>query len=356
MSGLTPEDIAYYQAHADDDLRPNQIAADVVGILLAVSAVAARFLSRYRSRARLNWDDYLILVALMGQLTYAVLNFMSVHNGEGLHIIFVKNQKLFIQHYVAAIITYSITVMLTKISILFLYHRIFPVKWLLVVSYIMGAVVIAYNLAVVFTAAFQCIPLSSMWTGEQGQCINVSPPYTALAIVNVVTDVAILALPVKPVLGLQMRRGRKIQVLTIFLLGGIVCIFGIVCCIAISTMESTDPSYNAAYPGIWSYIEISVGILAACVPTFGPLFKHRRKNQYTTDPYGSGTGSGRRWKLTSNRSKDTQREDILLTETSDPNDSWVDTHCEGKKGVPGMDHQSPNIMVQKDLRQSVNFV
>lgn len=71
--------------------------------------------------------------------------------------------------------------MLTKISILIFYHRIFPIKWLTIVSYAMGALVVSYNLAVIFVAAFQCIPLSSLWTGKPAQCIDVSPPFLTLA-------------------------------------------------------------------------------------------------------------------------------------------------------------------------------
>lgn len=42
-----------------------------------------------------------------------------------------------------------------------------------------------------------------------------------LSIINVITDVAILALPVMPVLSLNMKLKRKIQVLGIFLTGGV---------------------------------------------------------------------------------------------------------------------------------------
>ncbi|BCS28726.1 uncharacterized protein APUU_70296S [Aspergillus puulaauensis] len=319
---LTPEEIAYYEANASDDLRPNQIAACTCGIAFAVSAVVARMISRRRSRVKLGWDDYTICVALMGQLTYACLMALSVANGEGLHIIFVKDQRLFAQVFVGAIICYSITIMLTKISVLLFYHRIFPVKWLTVVSYFVGALVISYNLAVIFVAAFQCIPLSSLWTGKPGQCINVTPPFLALAIVNVVTDFAILALPIQPVLGLKMRTRRKIQVLSIFLLGGIVCIFGVIRSVALSTMKNTDLSYNAVYSGIWSYTEISVGIVAACMPTLRPLFKSRNaESKYVGD---SNYGSGRyfaRWKSSPGRSlaskgtDGTDEGDIPLTGT-----------------------------------------
>ncbi|KAB8259684.1 hypothetical protein BDV32DRAFT_123937 [Aspergillus pseudonomiae] len=367
MSSLTPEEIAYYQAHADDDLRPNQIAADVVGIVLTVTAVAARVLARFRSKAGFGWDDYLISVALMGQLSYAVLMFMSVINGEGQHIIFVKNQKLFVQEYVAAIISYSITVMLTKISILFLYHRFFPMKWLLLIAYVVGAIVVAYNLAVIFVAAFQCIPLSALWTGQSEKCINTAPPFTALAIVNVVTDIAILAIPVTPVLGLHMNTSRKVQVLTIFLLGGIVCIFGIIRTVAISNMKPVDPSYNAVNSGLWSYIEISVGILAACLPTLAPLFKHRRQNQLGNGTYASGSGSSRRWKLGRKWSTERLQDDVLLTENTYIVETWshsgngsnsaiqLDHHDKSSKGGE-KDHRLSGIVVQREVHQMVDSV
>lgn len=41
------------------------------------------------------------------------------------------------------------------------------------------------------------------------------------SVVNVVTDFAILALPIQPVLSLQLARSQKIQVLGIFMLGGV---------------------------------------------------------------------------------------------------------------------------------------
>lgn len=41
------------------------------------------------------------------------------------------------------------------------------------------------------------------------------------SVVNVVTDVAILALPIKPVMGLNMRTKRKLQVLCVFLSGAV---------------------------------------------------------------------------------------------------------------------------------------
>jgi hypothetical protein len=65
MSSLTPEDIAYYQAHMDDDLRPNEIAANSSGYIFALIAVTLRVIARRRLRAKFWLDDYLILAAMV---------------------------------------------------------------------------------------------------------------------------------------------------------------------------------------------------------------------------------------------------------------------------------------------------
>ena len=111
--------------------------------------------------------------------------------------------------------------MLTKLSILFFYNRIFPSKGLVRASWVIGSIVVAYNVALVLVTAFECRPLSTFWTRKPGTCINTLPPFTVLASFNVLTDVLILVLPVKFVLKLRMRMARKVQVCGIFLLGGL---------------------------------------------------------------------------------------------------------------------------------------
>lgn len=83
--------------------------------------------------------------------------------------------------YVTAVVSYAFSVMMTKISLLLYYNRIFKVKWVLHTSVVMGIFIIAYSVALIFVAGFQCVPLSSMWTGEPGKCIDTVPPYLTFA-------------------------------------------------------------------------------------------------------------------------------------------------------------------------------
>lgn len=113
------------------------------------------------------------------------------------------------------------------------------------------------------------------------------------SIANVVTDAAILLLPVKHVWNLQMSRTRKYSVLCIFLLGGIVCIFGIIRCTVVGEADAIDPTWTNVKGGVWSAVELSVGIVCACLPTFGPLFT--RIAQLSNSSYGRSpkSSSGR---------------------------------------------------------------
>ncbi|KAI0162929.1 hypothetical protein BJ166DRAFT_281161 [Pestalotiopsis sp. NC0098] len=269
---LTPEQTQYYQEHADDDLRPSLIAAYAAGLALAYIFVGLRIWARKAGKPSFGLDDALILAALIPLTAFAIVGWISIGFGEGRHIIFVTNPAGFIQAYVVAIVAYAICVVLTKISILCFYCRIFfPVRHLPLVSWIFGIFIVAYNLALIFTTTLQCVPLSSMWTGAPGKCFETLPPFTALGIVNVVTDVGILALPVRHIVHLRLRVTQRVQVCGIFLLGGVVCVFGIIRVVALARAPQGDSSWNQVWSGVWSFCEVAIGIVAACLPTLAIL-------------------------------------------------------------------------------------
>ena len=181
---------------------------------------------------------------------------LGISYGEGKHIIILTNpegfakvdmppsQEVSIRHsngtssqiYVGGVVVYSFTVIFIKLSILYLYHRIFPSRGLVIAACLIAILVMAYNAALIIFAFLQCIPLSKLWTGKpEGVCVPTKPAYVTLAyvslpvgeillkvnsVMNVVTDIMILCLPVKFVLRLQMKTTRKLQVLGAFDLGG----------------------------------------------------------------------------------------------------------------------------------------
>ena len=109
-----------------------------------------------------------------------------------------------------------------KISILLFYRRLFPVRRLLVASSIIGAIVLAWYIAIQITTIFQCLPIHYYWQrGGQGHCIQTTNFYIILASLNLATDVAVLILPIPFIWNLQVRKSKKLSLSVIFLLGSL---------------------------------------------------------------------------------------------------------------------------------------
>jgi hypothetical protein len=299
---LSPEQIRYFTEHASDSLQPNLTASGVAGLVLAYTFVGLRVWARKAGKTPLGHDDWLIIAALVPLSGYRIAGWIAISFGAGKHIIFVTNPAGYIKAFVASITSYALCVVLTKLSILFFYCRIFfPVQSLRYISWSIGIVTVLYNLALILVTALQCIPLSAMWTGEPGRCIDTLPPFTTLGIINVVTDVAILALPIRYVLQLRLSVTERIQICGIFLLGAVVCVFGIIRVVALAQAAPGDPSYNQTWSGIWSFCEISIGIVAACLPTLAILVTKLRLSRVSNSvihlmsiTFSRGSGSSSR--------------------------------------------------------------
>jgi hypothetical protein len=151
------------------------------GLVFSLRFRRVACLARKAEKTSFGHDDWLIIAALVPLTAYAIVGWLVVSFGEGKHIIFVTNLAGFIQGFVTAIVAYSITTVLTKTSILCFYCRVFSPIWSLrAISWSLGIFIVAYNLALIFVTAFECVPLSSLWTGAPGKCFDTLPPFTAL--------------------------------------------------------------------------------------------------------------------------------------------------------------------------------
>lgn len=108
-----------------------------------------------------------------------------------------------------------------KLSILHLYTRIFSTHTLVYSAYAIGSITLAYWLSTFLTAFLLCTPFAYNWDKLiiGGHCGNPSAYYLSTAIVNLLIDVAIVALPLPILWGLQMKTSRKIALTAMFSLG-----------------------------------------------------------------------------------------------------------------------------------------
>ena len=118
----------------------------------------------------------------------------------------------------------DITLAFTKTSVVLLYRRIFTVKSFRHIADATIAITTAWGIAFTLVTAFQCTPVSTIWTQFEinytKYCINQQAFYMATAVTDVVIDLFIFSLPIPMVLKLHLPMKQRIAVAGMFLLGG----------------------------------------------------------------------------------------------------------------------------------------
>jgi hypothetical protein len=118
-------------------------------------------------------------------------------------------------------ILYNPILALVKTSILLFLLRLFGQKpgvrrfiiWV-------NAANIGMLIAVFFATVLQCIPINKTWEPDMnGTCIDRRVLFTVSSSFNIMTDVLILALPLRIFIDLKIPKRTKIALMFIFLLG-----------------------------------------------------------------------------------------------------------------------------------------
>ena len=113
-----------------------------------------------------------------------------------------------------------------ELSILRFYSHVFSTPRFRRLIYCVFALALIQELVAIVATLLQCLPVQGYWLIEMqlsgvAKCLNIIFHAFGFGIANLVADVIILALPVSIVQRLQLRRGRKISIGAIFLLGGL---------------------------------------------------------------------------------------------------------------------------------------
>lgn len=179
--------------------------------------------------------------------------------------------------------------MTTKTSILIFYLRLSKDTQhiLRYASWATLFIVCADGIVLTFIHAFHCSPVFAAWqVNIKANCLSVLTIYLASAPVNIITDLAILVLPIPVLTGMCLPQRQKAILVFTFSLGIFVTIVDVVRIyylqqasndfLASSLLHSTsedDFAYNASLAFMWSAVEVNVGIVCACIPTLKPLIK-----------------------------------------------------------------------------------
>lgn len=174
----------------------------------------------------LTLDDWFILFTLVVCVPSAVINVQLLSaNGLGRDIWTLTPGMIsdFARAFWVITILYFSEVFLLKLSLLFFYLRIFPASAIRRMLWGTIAFDIAFGMAFVLTAVFQCWPVSFNWTSWRGEgggsCANVSAIAWANAAVSITIDLWMLALPLWQLKSLNLAWKKKLGVALMFCVG-----------------------------------------------------------------------------------------------------------------------------------------
>lgn len=268
------------------------IVAAVVLALLASIAVALRFKVRGMVKTGRGPDDWIILGALLTQyVSSAVTMYGAIAGGEGDDLVDLirhpKRGERLARIMFATTMIFAMTIALIKVSTLVFYRRLFTVGRFRLACSVMFFLTGGWFLAAILGQMFSSTPISDSWTSLEhrtGHSVISIPDFQlSLAAINLALDFTIVCMPLFVISKLHMDRKRKWAVGGIFMLGAFCCVASIIRLYWFVRLKHApkDPNTHytrlVTYNTLWSLTECCTSIIAACLPTFSPLFRNNPK-------------------------------------------------------------------------------
>ncbi|RMZ21019.1 hypothetical protein D0859_14973 [Hortaea werneckii] len=256
--------------------------------------------SQWGQGAGFWWDDWFLLVGfcLFTAGTGVTLRMGAIGLGKDMWEVPYDNITRILLHFFIDELLYIGVLSATKLSIIFLYLRVFPsvlshsFRW-----WCIGfmALTVAYWVSLSITIIAACSPVSYSWNrwdpGEHsGHCIDVNAGIFAGAGINIALDLAILLLPVPKLLKLEVSWPRKIGILATFSMGT----FSIICSIIrlkslIEWGHTTNATWDYNTVAVWSTIEGASTVICANMPQMaGPIKRGWQQSFGKISSYATG--------------------------------------------------------------------
>ncbi|ERF76276.1 hypothetical protein EPUS_04133 [Endocarpon pusillum Z07020] len=198
-----------------------------------------------------------------------------------------------------------------KISILLFYKRLsqpFPVAFR-VATWIGILYNIGYALGFGLTLGLICRPVDAYWNqfspqwqkaGNTFHCGKEEISLPISGVLSVIGDFYSTVLPLALVWHLKLPRGKKLALYTLFALGFLVVVAGVIRTILLNVVinRTWDPLWELDTMWIWTIVELNLAIVAASAPALKSFFQHclirPTASLYKRTRTPSGTTSGER--------------------------------------------------------------
>lgn len=264
---------------------PSILALSWVEAALGISILAARLYTRGRIVRNVGWDDWTMAFSTLLAVITTCLVTLEVHYGTGRHAVYLSSSD--ITNSVKIIwLTVPFSTMSAcfgKISIALLLMRIMDRKkstrhflWFLIIA------LFIVNLLLTIITFAQCTPVTFLWdrtnpdVSYHGTCWDhrVQQDYGYFqGAFSSFSDLILALYPLTFIWNLQLKLKIKIGLGAVMSLGLIATIASVYKTVELQNLATPDFTFDATNLVLWYMTENWLIIIAACIPTLGPLYQ-----------------------------------------------------------------------------------
>ncbi|ROT42261.1 hypothetical protein SODALDRAFT_341750 [Sodiomyces alkalinus F11] len=237
---------------------------------LATATQVLRYITSTFIVKALELDVVLVTLSWLTSLGYFISVAMCMHHGWGRHAwnVSIAEAANYNNYLLPITITYIWCPTLAKLAILSVLHRISNSLWFRGFLYFIVLTLVAYTTTFTGLLAGTCNPR------ELGSGICLNNIAIAQVALNIWSDVAIILLPIPTILRLHLPLRQRLVIAGILTLGSAVLITSIVRAPYIQILaESPDFSLKQAEAGVWSIVELNLGIVCANLMRMKPFLR-----------------------------------------------------------------------------------
>ncbi|CAN8096029.1 unnamed protein product [Discula destructiva] len=214
----------------------------------------------------------------------------SVYGGFGWHrvdVVAEYGQQVITNYHIISIpmeIFWTTSISFSKLSLLTLYIKVFPLSRLTIVSKITWVGVALLAVSGVLCTLLICQPIQFNWnlTLPGGHCGSQKTVFGIYGVLNLFTDLMVLGLPIPSLVGLKLPTVKKAGLVTTFAIGFLTCIASVIRLVFLTSMDYLDVTYSGIPFMLMSVVEPSLAVTLACVPLLRPLLGKGNSNYSPT--------------------------------------------------------------------------
>jgi hypothetical protein len=281
--GLTAKNLTLNMCHKGPEYHPlagPTFPISTTFLSLAGIAVLLRLYSRYHLQAKVWWDDLCDVIGLFFCTAFVGTNMHMIRLTHGYDLWFIEFDTIteFLLETYICFIFYLLGRSIVRLSIILFYMRIFQIKLakdLLVYSFVINVV---YCISAVTVLACQCSPVNyfwNQWDGEhEGRCLSTEKVVWACAAIAFVFDLWLILFPMAFIARLKLSWQKKLQASIMFIVGLAVLITSAFRFTTLSKFStSKNPTRDSMEAGLFSALELEIGIICACLPSLQVFFR-----------------------------------------------------------------------------------